>query len=211
MQTRSEFASERIALGTFALIVVVALLVSGCSSPRVEGGVIPHPPTGFAFDANATQARNVYPGGNQLSQRAWGTFGEQHDSIYITEYEGSSTRTDAQGARDAQEARYGGYMQYGPLEDLTIDGRPAWGWLETQMYKGRLASLEYKAVVSCDDRSFAVEFYGSTDEWRDADKLRAVVSTFEIARPKPNMPAILMGAVIGLGGIVVAARTRTRG
>ncbi len=151
-----------------------------CSGPQREGPQIPKVPEGFMFDANASKARNILADEWQLRQEAWVTMGdEEHSSIYFTTYRGAVSREEVAAAHDAQASRYG-YLEYGPLEDLTIDGRAAWGWLETQVYRGKLASLEYKAVVAYDSLSYAVEFHSSEPRFLDPAALKALVETFRV-------------------------------
>jgi len=201
MRIRNEDAGQRLALGYFAAAVLAVSALFGCTGPRMEGGQFKHPPTGFVFDANAREGRPVFPDREAIDVRAWMTMGEDHNSIFVTEYEGPATREQVQAARDAQEKNYGNYLDYGNLEEMTIDGRPAWGWLETQHYKGKLSSYEYKAVVSYDDVSYAIEFFAGREDWRDEHKLRAFVKTFEVGRSKPNYAALGVGAVLLLGAV----------
>jgi hypothetical protein len=211
MKSPTDYASERIALGFMALVLVFCLLV-GCSKPALEGGQFRDRPEGFAFDANATKARNVFPGREQLDQRAWATFGEDHNSIFVTHYAGPATREQVQAARDDQEARYGRKdLRFGNLEEMIIDGRPAWGWLETQTYKGELSSLQYKAVVSYETACYTVEFFAGREDWQDEYALRAFVNTFEVGRTKPNVHAIVAGAVLLVGGFAAFRKIGTMG
>jgi len=171
----------------------------------MEGPQIPDPPFGFIYDANATQARNVFPDREMLSQSAWSTTGEIHNSIYITCYAGPSTQADVQAARDAQESMYK-YLQYGSLEALTIDDRPAWGWLETQYHKGNLSSLEYKAVVSYDDVSYAVEFFADSPEYLSEAVLRDMVCSFETGKTKIDYALAAGGLLLAAIGILLIKR-----
>ena len=101
--------------------------------------------------------------------------------------------------RDCRPGFATGYLDYGPLEELKIDGRPAWGWLETQYYKEKLASLEYKAVVPYDDIMYTVEFFTGRDEFMDEAFLRESVCRFEIGRTKVNEAAVTAGFAMALG------------
>lgn len=166
---------------TISLLTLFLGLHLHCSGPEREGPQIPKVPEGFIYDANASQGRNVFPDARQVRQSAWTTLGEdEHSSIFFTTYRGAATREEVAAARADQESRYGSYMEYGPLEDLTIDERPAWGWLETQWYREEIASLEYKAVVVYDSLSYAVEFHSSEPRFMDAATLKALVETFRV-------------------------------
>ncbi len=181
----------------------LAAVTSGCSRPTFEGPQIQDPPDRFLYDANASQGRNVFPQREQLRQGAWfsGLMNDdEHSSIFITTYAGPSGRNQIEAARDAQADRYGGRsMQYGPIGSIWIDDRTAWGWVETQIYKGKISSLEYKAVVSYDTVSYAIEFHSSQPQWMDEQKLKAVVATFAVGRTELNVQAIIVLVVMSLG------------
>ncbi len=188
------------------LFSLMPALVVGCSRPRFEGPQIQDPPPNFLYDANAYQGRNVFPEREQLRQSAWARgFGDDtpHSSIYMTAYSGSSSRAEVQAARDAQEARYGRSIRYGALEDIVIDDRPAWGWLETQIYQERVASLEYKAVVSYDTVSYAVEFWSNDPELMDPATLRETVQTFAIGKTRVSVPGVLVAVLLLVAGILL--------
>ncbi len=208
MSAAGRGAGQRVAPPCLVGFVLLSLLAIGCSKPRFEGPQVQEPPYGFRFDANAYQARNVFPEREQLGQVAWFTTrgDDEHSSIFITTYAGPSDRAQVQGARDAQEQRYGGNMRYGVLEPIEIDERPAWGWLETQYYRGELASLEYKAVLSYDTVTYAIEFFSNQSEWMDGNRLREVVATFAVGTTKVNYLAIVVGAVIAVIGVWVYRR-----
>jgi len=167
---------------------------TACSHPRFEGAQVQEPPHNFLFDANADKGRNVYPDREERRQTAWMRgFGDGgHSSLFITTYSGSSSRADVQAARDSQEERYGRSIRYGQLESFEIDGRPAWGWLEKQVAKGDTVSVEYKAVVSYDSVSYAIEFFSSEPEWMDGWRQRQVIETFAIGKTRPNYLLILL-------------------
>lgn len=93
------------------------------------------------------------------------------------------------------------------LEDIRIDGRPGWGWLETHIYRGEVASLELKAVVPYDTVTYAVEFYASHPEWVDEARLREVMGTFAVGRTELNVPLLALVLVVLLaGGALVAGK-----
>lgn len=164
------------------LMLLLATALPACSGPRFEGPQVQEPPVNFVFDANASQGRNVYPDRRQRAQVAWWhSMGERdHSSVFITTYDGPSTQADVAAARNRQAEQYGHYIRYGDLETLWIDDHGAWGWLETQIVEGDTASLEYKAVVTYDSVSYAVEFFSSEPEWMDPTRLREVVSSFAV-------------------------------
>ncbi len=169
---------------TVRLLLTAGLLLcfsAGCSGPKREGPQVQNVPEGFIWDANASKARNVFPKQPKVRQGAWTTMAlgdEDHSSIYITTYQGNTDRREIAGARQDFVNRYGDYLEFGPLEDLRIDGRDAYGWLETQHYQGELASYEYKAVVPYDTLTYAVEYYSSHERFMDPEAMRALVTSF---------------------------------
>ena len=189
---------------------ILICLLSTCAKPRMEGPQIPNPPAGFMYDANASQARNVFPDREIIRQHAWSTRNDDtHSSIYMTEYSGSSSREQVQTARDYQEDRYGGNYQYGPVQDITIYEQPAWGWLETQYHKGDICSLEFKAVVTIENVTHAVEFFSKDPRFMNEAVLCDLVCTFEIGRTKTSWSTV--GIVIAIVGLVlVGIRRMTR-
>lgn len=190
------------------LVPILALMtasgLSACAKPQMEDLHIPGGLTGFLFDANATKARNVFPEREQLRQYGWMTFGEDVNSLMVTKYAGAATAEEIEAARDAQAARYGrDTMRYGDVEAITVDGRLGWGWLETQIYKGELASLEYKAVIPFDDVTYAVEFHAGKPDYQDEAKLKAVIRQFQLGRTEfPAAQVAASGLILVFGAIV---------
>jgi hypothetical protein len=186
---------------TLGLIIVPLMLLgpSCTKKPKIYGGYIPNPPSGFIFDLNATQGRNVFKNGDIIYQRAYSNLSEDnHCSIYITKYDGTVTMYEIQDARDYLAKRYD-YLDYSPLEELAIGGRPAWGWLETQYYEGELSSLEYKAVVPYDDATYGIEFFAADPKYRDKGTLREMVSTFRIGEDKVDPIRSTLAVLVGFG------------
>jgi len=189
--------------------------VTACTNPTFEGPQIQDPPERFFFDANSTQARNVFPDRDLVRQGAWWSNisdDDENSTIFITTYRGDATADDVVAARKAQADRYSSYLRYGEVEFLRIDGRNAWGWLETQGREGNVSSLEFKAVIPYDTITYVVEFHSSEPRFMEPDTLRAVVGTFAIGRREWNLPLILLIVVVGgVLGVVVAGRVRGGG
>lgn len=172
----TSFISSRLAVSLLASLLI--LTAASCSTPRMEGPNIADPPEGFVYDANGSQSRNIFANEDIIRQSSWTRPNEDnYCSITMTEYRGPATRQDTQEALDYFIKRYG-YQEYGPLENLTIDGRPAWGWTETQFHKGEQASLAYKAVVSYEGNCWAVEFFARDPAWQNKERLKATISSF---------------------------------
>ncbi len=161
------------------IAILLLLCLLGCSTPRLDGPNISKPPEGFMFDANASSARTVFPEEYIKRQFGWAKPSEEnYCSIMMTEFSGSVTRTDVQAAKDYLEKRYNVPQEYSALEVVTIDKREAWGWLETQYYKGELTSLEYVAVISYEDCCYSIGFYAKDPAFRDLEILREIVCSF---------------------------------
>lgn len=156
--------------------VLLAGLAAGCSR-EPERGRIGRAPEGFLFDANATAARHVLPDRELIDQDGWFTAGDPGSSIMISRYEGAADAAEIEAAHDDLAGRYG-YAEYGEIEELTIDRRPAWGWLETQRLDGRLASLAFTAVIPYEGDTYTVEFSSAEPRFLKAEALRKTVSTF---------------------------------
>jgi len=187
------------------LVLAASVVLSGVvscdtSTQRRAGPQIPDPPPGFAYDPNAYAARLVFPERTKLSQRAYGTITEPHNGITITEYAGPASRSDAQGAKDVLAERFP-KAEYGPLQSLEIDGREAWGWLETSRYNGRVGSLEFKAVVPYEDVTYTVEFHTSQPSRMNADYLQSIVETFIVKKER----ALSSGQIVALAIAAVLA------
>ena len=189
MPDARRFATDRLRMGcrnralrTLGAALLAAILgLSACSGPKREGPQIPKVPEGFLWDANARKARNIFPDDRKLRQGAWATFAigeDDHSSIYITTYRGPCTPNDVADARQDHVRKYGGHVEYGPIEDLTIDRRDAWGWLETQRYKDRISSYQYTAVIPYDTLTYTVEFHSSQERFMDPAFMRDLVGTF---------------------------------
>jgi len=206
MRTGDRWGSGAVAHGLLGALVAVGLGLAGCSTPRLEGGIVADVPPGFAFDANASGGRNAFPDRDRLYQRSWGriTLDDTYSMITVKAFAGPLTAAEAEHARGWQAEKYG-YATYGPLESLTIDGRPAWGWLETQGRPGEpVLALTYRAVVGYDDRTFSIDYHSNQHEYMQEAHLRDVVTSFEIARAKPMWGLILVvGAVVLVGAFIL--------
>lgn len=170
---------------SIAVLGVVFVVAASCAGPLYDrpGPMIPSPPPGFAYAPNVDGGRSIFPGRRKLTQRAYVAPGEPYSAIVITEFEGASSREDALRARGELERRFR-MEEYGPLEDIEIDGRDGWAWLETSAYRGDVSSREYKAVIAYEDRTFTVEFHTSDPAYIDPAFLRSTVATFIVNRDR---------------------------
>jgi hypothetical protein len=192
-------------------IILAAILMgsgSGCSKPVLEGGQVSRVPEGFLFDANASAARLVFPEKSMIDQRGYFTLrDDDHCSIMITEYQGAATCDEATAARDRAAREYG-YQDYGPVEELVIDGQPAWGWLITQHGKDSVSSYNYTAVVPYEEEglTYTVEYYASNPRFRDPEAQKEIVQRFEVKRAGVSYGYV--GLALALtGGFAAALHT----
>lgn len=160
-----------------ALIVAVGL-AAGCAR-EPKRGRIGRAPEGLLFDANASAARLVLAGRELIDQDGWFTAGDLGSSIMISRYAGSAGTDEIEAARAGFAGRYT-YAEYGELEELTIDRRPSWGWLETQSGSGHVSAMAFTAVIPYGDETYTVEFWSAEPRFMDADALRKTVATFGV-------------------------------
>jgi hypothetical protein len=170
----------------------------------IEGGQIPDPPPGFALDPNCSSARLVFRGAEAVRQRCYFTRGEPHNSIVITEFKGTTSESAVGAAKDDLASRY--KESLGPIESLRIDGRPAWGWLETQMSGGKLYSLKYQAVVAYPASHYSVEFFATDPRFRSEEFLRRTVTTFAVLHGGQIEWKGALVVLIAAAGLVLAYR-----
>jgi hypothetical protein len=166
------------------LLIAVLITVPACGPTYREGPNVAGVPEGFRYDANMTSGRPVLPNRTQIGQSGWITpFAEEHSSIMFTQYSGAADEAEVRAVLDAYARRYT-HQKYGAVEAVTIDKRPAWGWYSEQHLKGKLASLEYTAVIPYDDVTWAVEFYASHPRHRDPELLKKLVTSFHYHRKR---------------------------
>lgn len=171
-------------LRTSFLIVALAAVVPACGPTYREGPNVTGVPEGFRYDANMTSGRPVLPNRTQIGQSGWITpFAEQHSSIMFSEYTGAADEAEVRAMLDDYARRYR-HAKYGAVEAVTIDERPAWGWYVEQHLQGKLASLEYQAVIPYGDVTWSVEFYASDPRHRDPALLKKLVTSFHYHRKR---------------------------
>lgn len=161
-----------------ATLFLAFAMLAGCRD-QPKRGEIPKAPEGFLFDANAVAARHVLPDRELLDQDGWLTTREPGSSIMISEYSGTTSAGEVEAARAAAARRYT-YAQYSELEEVTIDGRASWGWIETQRRDGRTCALDYVAVIPYEDKTYTVEFGSAETRFLNPAALRELVETFRV-------------------------------
>jgi hypothetical protein len=130
---------------------------------------------------SASQARSVLLDAEKAEEGAWFrmTTADESSSIFITRYEVHMSPDDVPSAYRAYVHRYPS-PGYTDLEQLEIDGRPAWGFSETQWLDGEICAVSYRAIIPYESETFAVEFFSDIPQWLDAARQREVVSEFEV-------------------------------
>ena len=169
------------------LALGLSLALTACSGPDRPGPNVQDVPKGFAFDANASAARKVFLDAQPLDQSGWFAMNsnDDHSSIMITTYSGQIPEDAIYAARAAHEQRWGrragstSGLDYGPVEEVEIDGHDAFAWEIRQFYKGDLSSIDWVAVVPYEDETYSVEFHAGMEEHMDPDLIRKTVESFE--------------------------------
>lgn len=163
------------------LFVSSCAILAGCVQSLREGPQVPRRPDGFLYDANASAAALVFPARRKLRQFGYFRPAEPGGSIIVTQYPGATQEHEARHERNRSAKEYA-WQEYGGVEHLMIDGRPAWGWTEIQRPSGKTLALGYTAVVSYDDVTFTVEFNTDDPALFDPIALRESVESFVVAR-----------------------------
>lgn len=191
--------------------LLVPLMALGCDVPNFAGPQIQNPPPAFTMKNDLSQDRPMFPERDGLYHVAWVEASWGHFSgIYIDGYAGTSGIQDVEDARLAAiEAARGERAEFGELEEILIDGRPAWGWGEVwRLPNNGVRYVIFRAAVPYDTVTYAVDFRtGDPNLKAHPDSLRTIVASFAIGRTEWNYPliAIIAGVVL-----LVAARTRSR-
>ncbi len=201
--------AHRLLLFPSALMILAA---SGCELPDIPGAQIQSRPPGFTMNPDTYLERRMFPDLEAIHHDAWveaswGNF----SGIYINGHAGALSREWAETARSAaMTANTGERIEYGQIEDLTVDGRASWGWTEWwTLENGGLQWVAYRAVIPYDTISYAVEFItGEPGLKIRPDSLRAIVASFAIGKTTWNVPllAITAGMVLLVGNVFRSRR-----
>lgn len=184
---------------------LLLLATAGCQVPKFQGPQVQTPPQGFSMN------RETFLQGRLFSQMdaihhdawveaAWGNF----SGIYINGFAGEMSRAHLEDERNAIINRtMGELIEYGEIEELTVDGRTAWGWTEwRRLENGGLEYMVYRALIPYDTISYAVEFLTGDPALKvRPDSLRMIVASFGIGKTTWNLPliAMLAGVLLLLG------------
>ena len=138
------------------------------------------PPEGFVYDGNVRYARLIFPEREQVRQRGYYTMRDPHSGITITQYRGSTSKIDAIAAKREVTEMYP-RTDYGHVEQLEIDDRVAWGWLETNSYKGEISNVDYNIIVSYPEATYTIEFHAGELKYQDEELQKKILSSFFVA------------------------------
>lgn len=195
-----------------ALCAVVAVIALAGCEPVYEGPQLSEVPTGLAFTTSIRTSRLPLPDRRLLGQYAYAAPGgtDWRTSVTISEYEGLSTRSEVEAARDRYHSRYGDRSsRYGPVESFTVDGRPAWAYTADGLSDGRLTRHGLTAVVPWDDRTFSIEVSSEEEKWMGRDVQKGIAASFHVARRGRFRPGLLaLVAVAALVWAVLGLRRR---
>jgi len=174
--------------------LVTALSLAACETPRYQGPMVQGLPNGFIGEPEAGHQRELFS--DRILER------DAYVVTASTDFSGI-TRADVVAEQEETRAsRADPSVSYGPIEDLRIDDRPAWAWMEETRDERGLHNMDYRAVVDYDSVSYAIEFITGDPWWKTRpDSIRAVTQSFAIGRVKWNVP-LLAGSVV-IGGILL--------
>ena len=197
-----------------ALPLAVALAALGgtlACEPVYEGPQLTDVPEGLAYTTGLEAARKPLPGRKANSQvghvppggTSWDT------SAVITTYEGRAGREELEAARDDYARRYR-TTQYGPVEPMTIGGRPGWAYTTSEETREGRKTTGLVGLVPWDSVSYSIELRTSDPRWQEPERQRAIVASFEVARRGRHKPALyaLLAAVLAGWGVAAALRRR---
>jgi hypothetical protein len=199
-----------------ALASVAWLGTAGCTVPNFQGPQIQNPPRTFLLTPDSYQQRRMFPEREVTSHSAWiSTAAGPYSGIYVNGHPGVIGLEDALTAWEAARAApEHPDVSFTELQPLMIDGREAWGWEERMETAARgLEWVRYRAVVSYDSASFAIDFYAGDPLIKSAapDTLRAVIASFAVGRTRLNLPLIaIIGGVILLVANLIHTRRKER-
>ncbi|MFQ5535962.1 MAG: hypothetical protein ACE5GJ_00800 [Gemmatimonadota bacterium] len=174
---------------------------AGCEVPEFQGPQIQSPPPAFTMNDEAAQNRRMFPERpvslhHAWVEASWGNF----SGIYINAHPGVLTRAHVEEAQQEIARlpmdRRDQIRDLGPVEELTVDGRTAYGWSEKIRSPSKgLEWVAYRAVIPYDTVSYAVEFISGEPGLKNRpDSLRTIVASFAVGKTTYNMPLILIAA-----------------
>jgi len=198
------------------LLLLLAGGLAGCDVPAFEGPQVQSPPPGFTLNDETALEETLFPDRPLIYHDAWVQTGWGNFSgIYINGHPGVADREDVVAAQERirrSRSTSGDWTHdFGAVEDVTVDGREAFGWSEMLHSPAEgIESVSYRMVVPYDTVTFTVEFISGDPSFKSRpDSLETVVASFAVGRVRPNLPLLLLGVGV-LILLVARARTRTQ-
>jgi hypothetical protein len=199
-------------LGRSLVLGSALLLLAGCQLPRFIGPQIQDPPPGFRRESQADQNRKMFPSWERIHHDAWvyAAWGDV-STIHINGYTGTIMRADVQSALEDAMASDPDPVTFSGVQEMIIDGRPAWGWAE-RLHTNELGLvwIAYKVAIPYDTITYTVElFSGDPALKRAPDTLLAIAATFGIGQTTWNIP-LIVGIIVVLVILIFTARKRNQ-
>jgi hypothetical protein len=211
-QRKHPSRGPRPTLAGLGVVAWAALAPTGCTPPKYEGPQIQEPPAGFFLNPDATKSRELFPDREPIHRDTWvnGQWG-QVSTIHITGYPGTLMRADAGEALEESRAAATEPVTFGNLQEVSIDGRTAWGWEERlETPTTGLEWVAYRVVVPYDTISYAVELFSGDPAIKGVpDTLAAIAATFAVGETTWNIPLLVAIAIL-IFVLIRAARIRAR-
>ena len=190
------------------------LALAGCQMPTFEGPQLQEPPVGFYKEPDAGQNRQMFPAWEVVYHDAWvnAAWGEV-STIHINGYPGALMRADVQTALEDAIASVTEPVTFSGIQEMTIDGRTAWGWAERlQTDEKGLLWIAYRVAVPYDTITYTIELHSGDPALKiKPDTLLAIAATFAIGEVVWNIPLILgIGLVLIILISILRKRARQR-
>lgn len=162
-----------------ALAGLTLLVAGGCSTSNVRGPQLKDVPADFGLDREAQSRRVIFEDLPMLDRRGYFLRGDEGTaSVILSEFEGEVGKSDLRAMHeDRAESWARSGVDFGEIEDVEIDNRPAWLWFERAARSHRLV-----AVVPYPDteRIWTVDFYTSVDRLQDDALMLRHVTSFAL-------------------------------
>lgn len=187
-----------------AALVAAPLALAGCVDSAHDAVMLRSAPRGFARLEGTAPTRGLFRGREMLRQERYLRAQPQGGpcSIVITEYRGPIGEREVLAAHDVIVRRER-LESYGPLEPVTIDGRPAWSWFMVPAKSRAARRTECVAVVSYDSSTFAIELSTADFRLQDPALQQRIVASFRAPDHEPPPEPEFFG--FGLVAALVAA------
>jgi len=180
--------------------------------PTFEGPQIQKSLPGFHKEPDAGQTRKMFPAWESvyhdaLVSAAWGDV----STIHINGYPGALMRSDVQAALEDAIATATDPVTFSSVQEMTIDGRTAWGWAErVQTDEEGLLWIAYRVAIPYEAITYTVELESSEPTLKsDPDSLLTIASAFAVGKTTWNYPLIL-GICAAFVGLILVVRKRAR-